>query len=53
MLDDGGIPHTEEEPYLLFLDGHKTRLAPTVLRFCKANYIEPYLFPPHATTLYQ
>jgi hypothetical protein len=53
FLEQEGIQGTAEKRIFLLSDGAKTRFSLAALRFMDDHHIVLYLFPPHATMLYQ
>jgi DDE superfamily endonuclease len=52
-LDENGIKHTAEHPFIYFLDGHVSHNSFKLFQWCKENHIIIVLFFPNATHILQ
>eukprot|EP00049_Salpingoeca_infusionum_P001118 m.45351 g.45351 ORF g.45351 m.45351 type:complete len:724 (+) comp10876_c0_seq1:236-2407(+) len=52
-LNDQGISHTPELPFVLMLDGHKSHINVDALRLAKEAHIRMFFIPPHTSHIYQ
>lgn len=52
-LDENGIKHTADHPFLYFLDGHISHNSFKLFQWCKQNHIIVILFFPNATHILQ